>query len=213
MSTTEIVPASTTAFDERPIELPGFHFRARALDIVGRPKIRDWQRALTFAAATHEAAPYWLGSLLVYAESREDWRKKLSQAISVSGLAQGTLENYATLVRSVAEPERMLAPTVTHAQEVAKLDADEQREALTEAAEKGLTTRELRQHVKNRRRNRLMAGQAEGIFSVELTVQATVRAADELEAEHLVRDWAAAALKEAATGSKIQKPKIGRAHV
>lgn len=155
-------------FDARPIGLEGFNLFARSAVAVGTPTIRQWQTVLQFASAAHEASPYWIGDLLAYAESREDWLEKLSQAFTVTGLAEKTLYNLASISRHVEEPERALAPSLSHAAEVASLERPEQTRYLTLARKEGWTRQEMRVQIRNAKRARVIEGQAtlEGMFRV-----------------------------------------------
>lgn len=163
-------------FDLSPIRIGGFILRGRTvepepLDEDGtpiQPTIQGWQEAMTYASASEESSPYWVGQLLVYAEDREDWKEKLSQAMTATNLAQQTLENRATLVRKVAEPERQLAPSPSHAAEVTSLPKDEQRKWLKKAKTEGWTRNELRAEIRASKRTKVLEGQAklEGMYRV-----------------------------------------------
>lgn len=155
-------------FDNRPLRLAGFTLRPKAAYPVGCPTIDQWTAALQFASATHHASPYWLGSLLQYGESRDDWQARVEQVIASTGLSYKTLMNLSYLTRQVAEPEREIAPTVGHAAEVAPLEPESQRRLLTRARDEGWTTHELRRQVRAERRPTVLSGQAElvGMFRV-----------------------------------------------
>lgn len=164
-----LVPASgNEALDVRPIELQGFKLRARSARPVGRPSIVNWQAALQFAAAVHEASPYWIGDLLAYAESRDDWREKLSQAMAHTGLSEQTLHNLGYISRRIAEPERAIAPSLSHAAEVAPMDRSDQVRWLDKAKTEGWTRNELRKEIKAASRRKVIEGQAvlEGQYRV-----------------------------------------------
>lgn len=168
---TQLVPVNGNElliFDERPIELEGFALQARAAVPVGKPTLRNWQAALAFACASHEGSPYWIGDLVAYADTRAEWREKLSQAIAVTGLAEKTLHNLGYLSRHVEEPERKLAPSPAHAAEVASLERPDQTKWLETARVEGWTVREMRLEMRAARRRRVIEGQAalEGMYRV-----------------------------------------------
>lgn len=163
-------PVSGDLFDTRPLDIAGFSLRARAVVPVGRPSSSQWMQAMQFASSAHEAAPYWVGSLVLYARSRKDWTGALDQLMTATGLAERTLENYAWIVQNVAEPERELAPSVQHAAEVAALPVREQRKFLAKARDEGLNRRELRTVIRSHKRTRVIEGQAllQGTYRVIL---------------------------------------------
>jgi len=164
-----LVPAGGKLdFDERPIEIHGFKFRARSVRPIGRPALEQWINAVAFAEAVEGSAPYWLGDLLRYAEDRKDYQERMSQALETSGLSRHTLENYASICRRVEEPERKVAPSVKHADAVAALPRPEQTKWLQHARDEGLTERELRVEIRASKRTRVIEGQArlEGMYRV-----------------------------------------------
>jgi len=158
------------AFDLNPITIDGFRLRARSVVAVGKPSIEGWANALRFASASHEASPYWIGDLVAYAENRDDWREKLDQAKSVTGLAEQTLHNLGYISRRLEEPERQLAPSPAHAAQVASLERPEQTEFLTKARTEGWTVSQLKSEIRASRRKRIIDGQAElrGMYRVIL---------------------------------------------
>lgn len=155
-------------FDEKPIEIGGFRLKGRTVEPIGRPTLDGWSAAFEFATATEESSPYWPAELLVYANDRQDWREKLDQAIHITGLARHTIENRAVVVRKVKGRARELAPSISHAAEVAALEPELQEELLEEAKVGGYTVTELRRAKKNKLRPTIVQGQAalEGMFRV-----------------------------------------------
>lgn len=148
-------------FDERPMELDGFKFKARAIEVVGRPTLGQFAAALDIALACGDGSPYWIGELWNYGEGRADWRDKLEQAIrSSSTYTHKTLINLGYIVRNTTERARELAPSVGHVSEVAALEADEQVVWMERAASEGLTVRDLRLELKAARRRKVIDGQA-----------------------------------------------------
>jgi N6-adenosine-specific RNA methylase IME4 len=157
-------------FDERPIKLEGFTLRARRAEAVGKPTIAQWTAAFQFATAAEESSPFWVGDLWVYAEERPDWREELSQALADVGrpLSDKTLSNLGYVSRHVSDDARALAPTISHAGEVASLEPEEQVTFLDKAKTEGWTSRDLRLHVRQAKRPAIISGQAalEGMFRI-----------------------------------------------
>lgn len=153
-------------FDERPINLEGWQLRHQAALPQGKPTLKDTQRALAFASASHESSPYWVGDIVSYAESRIDWKEKLSQAMTVTGLAEGTLHNLASIARRVAPAERELSPSLDHSSIVAKLPVADQRKWLKKAKTEGWNRREFRMELQASQRRGIIEGQADiaGMF-------------------------------------------------
>jgi hypothetical protein len=165
-----VVSAGTNQglFDEKPLNVAGFELRARIAVPIGRPTITDWEAALEFAASCEEASPYWVGDLLAYADTRIEWREKLSQAMSVTRLSEQWLHDLAYLCRRVGPDERELAPSVEHARSVAPLSRTEQREWLQKARAEGWTRGEMRVNLRTAKRRGVISGQADliGMFRV-----------------------------------------------
>lgn len=157
--------------DVRPIVLAGFTLHTRSITVQGKPGIREWQVAMAVASAAYEASPYWVGALLNYAETREDWREKLSQAMTVTGLSKQRLENLAYVERHVEEPERRLAPSLAHAEKVAPLPRPEQTKWLVTARTEGWTSHELQAQILASQRRTVIEGQADTMFTVDVTVR------------------------------------------
>ena len=165
LSVTSVV---TQVLDARPIKLDGFTMRARSVVPIGRPTLVQWQEAMAFATAASDAAPYWVGDLLNYAEDRDDWKEKLDQAKTITSKAHESLMNDAYLARHVQGDARDLAPTPSHARQVTTLDAKTQRRLLGKARDEGWSVRELHAKVRNETRPRVIDTQADlsGMFKV-----------------------------------------------
>lgn len=156
-------------FDDHPVKLDGFELHG--VDIVvtaDKPTIRQWQVVMAYASGAAESAPYWVGALVNYAESRADWQEKLSQAMTITGLARQTIINYAHTVRHVGPAERAIAQSPAHSAVVAKIkDPGEQRDWLERSREEGWNAAEFGQNVRARRRP-IISGNAplKGMFPV-----------------------------------------------
>lgn len=162
------VDGSGLLFDTRPVVLDGFHLLGRSITPIGRPTAKDLQHALALACEFHESSPYWIGGLVAYGESREDWKEKLSQIMSVTKLARQTLINLGYVYRHTTEKSRAMAPSPEHAKAVAKLPEAEQIEVLSLARSEEMTVRDLQLHLRDAKRRKVLEGQAvlEGLYRV-----------------------------------------------
>ena len=151
-----------TLFDDQPIEIGGFVLRSRSADTREGipPTIQGWQAALAFASAAEESAAYWIGDLLVYADTRGEWREKMDQAKTATKLAEQTLHNYTTIARKVKGRARMLAPSSTHARVVTRFDPAEQESWLEKARDEGWTASELNKAIRSAEHIKVIEGQA-----------------------------------------------------
>ena len=138
----------------RPMVVGGWEFRERSAVPVGTPTFQQTEVALELATGLNEGSPYWIVDILAHAENRRDWREKFSQLLTVTGLSPQTLHNLMAVTR-VELPERLLAPTITHAIEVASLSRSEQTEVLQYARTEGLSSREDRKSTRLNSSHRL----------------------------------------------------------
>jgi hypothetical protein len=188
-------------FDRRPMEMPGFRFRARCAEPVGRPTLEQWTTAIELAEALERSAPDWVGDLLLYADTRPDWAERASQALAQTRLAKGTLDNLKSISRRVGAAARALAPSKSHAAEVAALPAPDQEWWLRRATEENWTERELRRALRDAQRSTVLDGMAATMFEVEVTVMVNVEAANPTRAQD--RAWDA--VKHALEGERQMK--------
>lgn len=157
------VHGAVNMFDDRPIRMGGFVLKALGATPerrAGKPSAEDWQLAFDYATSSEESSPYWVGDLLVYAESREDWKRIFDQLISKTKLAPGTLHNRTSISRHVNIEAREMAPTPTHAASVATLAPAEQLRVLRRVRDEGLNVSQTRKVVKRLTRPRIIEGQA-----------------------------------------------------
>lgn len=159
---------SADLLDLRPLEMHGFRLSGRAAVPVGKPTIEQWIQAMTFSSACYDACTYWVGDLMKYAESREDWNERMDQAIALTGLSKKTITNSHYVARHVDEEERQLSPSPSHTAEVAALPRTQQAKFLKRATEEGWTRNELRRAIRSTRRVPVIDGQAvlRGMFRV-----------------------------------------------
>jgi len=184
------LPANGRFFDERPLKIGGFELRARAaVPRPGqRPDASGWQVAFQYATASEEGSPYWVGDLIEYLDSREDWRSQRDQLLSLTGLAYHTLENRATVSRKVKGRARDLSPSITHAAAVTKLEAPDQERWLDQARTEGWTVREFARELKAVEQRKVTDGQAPTLHTVDVTVRVVEEAAGGSAAER--QAWA-----------------------
>lgn len=162
----------TGLFHRQPLEIGGFILRGR--DAVpspfrdAPPTLDGWMAALEFASALQEASPFWVGDLLVYAESRAEWAERLSQAMTVTGLSRQTLENLATISRRLSARARDVSPSISHAAVVTKLAPEQQERWLAQAKNEEWTVSDLTKAVRAAARPPIIEGQAalEGMYRV-----------------------------------------------
>lgn len=183
-------------FDRRPMMVGEFRFTGRSAEPVGRPTVNGFQEALALACEFYESSPYWIGALVAYGESREDWSEKLDQAMSVTKLARATLLNLGYLYRHSTEETRALAPTPGHLDVVAKLPVEEQREWLDKARREEMPIRDLRIKVKAATVRQVLDGQAETMHTVDVSVRLSLEAGS----PHVAETQAWALVKRAIAG-------------
>lgn len=149
-------------FDSSPIDFDGgIRFLSESVEFRGDETDEQLQAALIFAESAGRAAPYWVGDILAYAESKAEKAARLDQILSVTNLARKTAHNLASLSRRVPVENRKLAPSPGHADAVAALTVEEQREFLTKAAGEGWTVAETRDEIRAASRRRVVEGQAQ----------------------------------------------------
>lgn len=146
--------------EEKQFTLFGhFHFTQTGLIIDGRPTFDDYENAGEFIRRSVKQARFWLADWLRYGETRKDWSEKLSQAQSLTGLADKTLMN----IRSVGA----IDPSVRNAsvdfslhEAVSAFPEKEQRYWLGIAESENFTLRDLRLAIRSARRPKVIEGQA-----------------------------------------------------
>lgn len=158
--TSRTLSTALALFDQKPFEIDGFRFTARAVEPVGRPSADQWSGAFQFAEACQQASDYWVGDLLAYADSRSDWQANLEQLKSTTGLAHQTLLNRTNISKSVGVDERAISPSISHSAVVAPMDPAMQRVWLDRANREGWTVSEFRNEVRAASRRKVVQGQA-----------------------------------------------------
>lgn len=157
-----------TLFDLQPITVEGFRLTARAATPVGRPSFDQIRAALAFAVGCQESSPYWVGDILTYADGRADLSEMMDTLQSETGLERKTLSNRLYVAKRVGPQAREIAPSASHAAEVAALPPAAQVEWMERATKHGMSTSELRREIRASARRGVIQGQAtlEGQYRV-----------------------------------------------
>jgi N6-adenosine-specific RNA methylase IME4 len=157
-------------FDERPIKLPGWHLQHRRALPLGIPTIEQTQHAASFADGLHDSSPFWLADIIHYISERADWGEKASQITLATGVATETAYTMASLMKRVAQAERDVAQSISHAKLIAKLTPSEQHRWLKKSRNAGWGIRELDQQLKASQKRGVLttAAELEGMFRVWL---------------------------------------------
>lgn len=98
-----------------------------------------------FLAAAHDAARWWIADWLIFGEGA--FGDRFYQVAEVTGLSESTLTDYARVALRVPRSRRRADVHFSQHREVAKLDPDAQSFWLARAAERSLSTRELREEI------------------------------------------------------------------
>lgn len=138
---------------------------------------------MEFANGCLDKAPHWIAMLLQYATTRAEWQQRMSQAVSVTGLSLKRLENLRSLGKRLTPQAWNVAPSVEHADKVAKLQPAEQIEWLTKAKEGEWTTIQLARNVKRAKHRQILDGKAPEMHYVEVLIGLDVEAASTFQAE------------------------------
>lgn len=109
-----------------------------------------WEELLFAAAALGRMSRWWVGDLINFGEGL--YSERYSQALSLTGLAEGTLDNIASICRRVPLSRRREKLGISTHAVVAPLPPAEQDYWLREATANGWTREELRAAV-DRARN------------------------------------------------------------
>lgn len=117
-----------------------------ALQIPDGLSFDEWQNIGQFVLQIHNACNWWIGDWLFYGEFA--YGQKYDDAIRVTGLDEGTLQNYSYVSGKVETSLRNEILSWTHHLVVAPLPRDQQRHWLDQAAKKGWTVRDLREHLR-----------------------------------------------------------------
>lgn len=194
-------------FARSPLTVGDFTLSDSGVKAHGKPSLGQWTAALEFAVGCYDKSPHWISCLLQYSETRAEWKERMSQAISVTGLSLKRLENLRSLGKRLTPQAWNVAPSVEHADKVAKLPPDEQIEWLTKAKEGEWTTIQLARNVKRAKQRQILDGKAPQMHYVEVIVGIDVEAQSTFTAE--AKAWEL--VKEAI--EHVKSAKVLSAHV
>lgn len=114
---------------------------ATSLDLDPSLSYDRWESLGAMFGSLHRSACWLIGDWLGFGETV--YGEMYAQGVAVTGLAESTLQNYASVARKVPPPRRRATlPYSSHAL-VAKLEPAEQDRWLTEAEANGWSRREL----------------------------------------------------------------------
>lgn len=133
------------------MKLGDFDLTETGLKVRGLPPITAWESPLLFAIWAQKHSPWWIGDLVVFAEARfgDDFYSLLEFS---SGVSTGMIDRYAAVARKVPPSRRRKELSWTHHREVANLPPKEADEILDKACREGLTSIDVREMVKKRRK-------------------------------------------------------------
>jgi hypothetical protein len=165
-----------------PITLGAFVLTETGVEITGRPTWENYQGAFEFAKRAHRSSGFWLADLLRHGESRKDWAKLIDHAVDATGLSAKTLRNV-RVVGAIPMARRRDTVEFSHHVEVAPLTAEEQDHFLERCEDEGWSVRDLRDAIKQSKRETVLEGQADEIWTIEVSVQLEVEGANEVNCE------------------------------
>ncbi len=127
------------------ISLGNFHFLPAAVQVQGRPDLREWAGPLQFAIWCQRASPWWIGDLLNAGDAAfgEDFSQVCEGEVSAD-----MLQRYESVARRVPPENRHPNLSWSAHAAVARLAHDEQRVMLRRAEERGWSSEVLRVKVR-----------------------------------------------------------------
>lgn len=138
---TALVPQEAGARLLADLEAAGLA-TAVSLDLPHDLPFERFEALCAYFGSLSHATRWWIGDLILWGDGR--YQHRVEQAANLFGLAEGTLQNYASVCDRVPAKRRKYGvPFHVHAM-AARMEPDQQERWLTEAAEKGWTTREFR---------------------------------------------------------------------
>ena len=181
------------------IKLGCYHLADTGLEVHGTPTLRQAEEAgrwlLDFEARNQRYIGQWVNDLM------ERYPDTYDQALPDPKVFDpDTLKEWGRVVRSI----HRWVPSVSFSahQSVAALDPVHQQRILRKAKDERLTLQEVRREVQKVKRRPVQAGQAETMWTVEVTVRISLEAATAYAAEQAA--WATV---------KTAISAIGHAHV
>lgn len=147
--------------DGGEVPIGKFVFTNSGLLVKDAPTLAEYTEAGEFIDWTLKGSPWWKADWLAYGETRTDWRERLAQAVSMTGLAEKTLLNMKAVAEQVPPSRRREDVSFGVHAIVAPLHPKEQVQFLEEAATERLTVNEVKARVRARRRAKSIQGRAE----------------------------------------------------
>lgn len=156
----------------RPMTLGKFTLTGDGLEVNGKPTFEEWLGVGDFIRQAHQAAGWWMADWIAFGESQEGWRERLEQVVDADLLTESSAKQYRYIAQQFPRDRRVENLSFSHhvvmAQTGAALSPKKQDQLLEEAKTEGWSTRDLRRHVRNARRRKVLDGQATlaGVYRV-----------------------------------------------
>lgn len=144
MSELAVMEAETST-DVGLFRLPGFYFSDTGLVIEEWVSFDNWLNAGREICRASRAVNWWIGDWLAFGEHK--FGEKYSQAETVTGIDEKTLQNYNFVSRNVENSRRREFLSWSHHREVAALPPAEQGRFLAIAEEEELSKLKLRNRI------------------------------------------------------------------
>ncbi len=129
---------------EPKMALGPFEFRPACVKVNGRPQLVDWKGPLQFAIWCQRASPWWIGDMINRGEDLfgEEFGEVCGETLSTEMVSR-----YASVARRVPPQNRHPELSWSAHAAVARLNHDQQRKMLAEAAKHGWNSDDLRKKV------------------------------------------------------------------
>lgn len=165
-----------------PFQIGLFTLTETGMDVDGTPTFGAWQGVGDYIKRAHKASGFWLADWLRYGESRKDWEDRLGQAVDVTELSPSTLRHVRAAGRVAPGRRRPKVDFSLHL-EVSGLTDEEQAHWLQRCEDEGWSVRDLRDAIKQSKREVILEGQADEVWTIEVSVQLEVEGATEVNCE------------------------------
>ena len=123
-----------------------FQFTPTGLAIRGDPTFEEWEECGQLLGHVQKRIHWWIGDWLNYGEGR--WPDRYAQVLSRVHFVYETLKNDSYVSRNVPQSLRNDQLSFSHHAIVAPLPPPEQKDWLDRAEREDLTTRELRERIR-----------------------------------------------------------------
>ena len=131
---------------ETGLTLGKFRFTPTSVEISQSPPIEEWEGPLQFALWCQRASPWWIGDLLNWGLDRHG--EVFSQLCQGAGVSPDQLQRYQSVARRVPPANRRPGLSWSAHAAVARLPLERQRELLLEAEQRGWTSADLQERVR-----------------------------------------------------------------